>query len=48
MNGVDACAALEILCAYNAALDDAVPFDPKTLDGRVTKGLTLPNPHWAP
>lgn len=47
MKGVNALAALETLSAYNAAVNDNVPFDPTTLDGRGTKGLTLPKSHWA-
>ena len=47
MNGVDAVAALETLHEYNAAVDDNVPFDPTALDGKGTKGLSLPKTHWA-
>src|SRR5690606_26131386 len=32
---------------YNAAVDDAVPFDPTVRDGKGTKGLTLPKSNWA-
>ena len=47
LKGVDAAAALETLHAYNAAVDDAVPFDPTSLDGKSTKGLSLEKSHWA-
>lgn len=47
MSGVNADAALETLHAYNAAVDDQVDFDPTALDGKGTKGLSLPKSHWA-
>ncbi|WP_223421911.1 FAD-dependent tricarballylate dehydrogenase TcuA [Tateyamaria pelophila] len=47
MVGVDAPAALATLEAYNAAVDETVPFDPTALDGKCTRGLALPKSHWA-
>ena len=47
MTGVDGTAALQTLHAFNAAVDDSVPFDPTALDGKGTKGLALPKTHWA-
>lgn len=47
MTGVDATAARATLDAYNEAVDDTAPFDPTALDGKATKGLTLPKSHWA-
>lgn len=47
MAGVDASAALATLDAYNAAVDDAVPFDPTALDGKGTDGVSPPKSNWA-
>lgn len=47
MEGVDADAALATLEAYNSAVDEDVPFDPTSLDGKGTKGLALPKSNWA-
>lgn len=47
MTGVDAAAARATLEAYNKAVDDSVCFDPTVLDGKGTRGLTLPKSHWA-
>jgi len=47
MEGVDAPTALATLAAFNAAVDDGVPFDPTALDGKSAKGLTPPKSHWA-
>ena len=47
MTGVDAAAALETIAAFNAGVDDDVPFDPTVLDGKGTRGLELPKTHWA-
>ncbi|MEM6761473.1 MAG: FAD-dependent tricarballylate dehydrogenase TcuA [Pseudomonadota bacterium] len=45
--GVDADAALGTLKAFNAAVDESVPFDPTILDGKGTKGLELQKTNWA-
>lgn len=47
MQGVDGKAAMETITAYNAAVDDEVVFDPTSLDGKGTTGLTPPKSHWA-
>lgn len=47
MEGVDSPVALETLHAYNKAVDDAVPFDPTSLDGKSASSLTTPKSHWA-
>lgn len=47
MEGVDSAAALATLIAYNAAVNETVPFDPTSLDGKGTDGLTPPKSHWA-
>lgn len=47
MQGVDTAAALRTLRAYNAAVDDAVAFDPTRLDGKGTRGLALGKSNWA-
>lgn len=47
MKGVDAKAALATLSEYNAAVNEAVDFDPTALDGKGTTGITPPKSHWA-
>lgn len=47
MEGVDAKEALRTLTDYNAAVDEATPFDPTSLDGKGTSGLDLPKSNWA-
>ncbi|MEM6665793.1 MAG: FAD-dependent tricarballylate dehydrogenase TcuA, partial [Pseudomonadota bacterium] len=47
LEGVDGPAALSTLKAYNDAVDDAVPFDPTSLDGKGTHGLALAKSNWA-
>ncbi|MEM1373022.1 MAG: FAD-dependent tricarballylate dehydrogenase TcuA [Pseudomonadota bacterium] len=47
LEGVDTDAALATLEAYNAAVDTSVEFDPTTLDGKGTRGLTLAKSNWA-
>lgn len=47
MTGVDASGALDTLQSYNAAVDETVPFDPTSLDGKGTPSLALPKSHWA-
>ena len=47
MAGIDGAAALQTLDAYNAPVDDSVPFDPMVLDGKGTTGQSLPKPNWA-
>jgi len=47
MTGVSASGALDTLQGFNAAVDETVPFDPTSLDGKGTRLLTLPKSHWA-
>lgn len=47
LDGLDHARAAETVAAFNAAVDDAVPFDPTVLDGKGTKGLPLPKSNWA-
>jgi len=47
LDGTDPQAARSTLDAYNAAVNDAVPFDPTSLDGKNTQGLPLPKSNWA-
>ena len=47
LDGIDPAAARATLAAYNAAVDDATPFDPTVLDGKATKGLALAKSNWA-
>jgi len=47
LDGVDPAAAMATLEAYNAAVDDKIPFDPTVLDGKGTDGLSLPKSNWA-
>lgn len=37
----------ETVAAYNAAVEEAVPFDPTVKDGKGTRGLPLPKSNWA-
>lgn len=39
--------ALETITAYNASIDDDIPFNPNIKDGRATIGLPLPKSNWA-
>jgi tricarballylate dehydrogenase len=45
--GLDQAQALETLREFNAAVDEAVDFDPTIKDGKSTKGLDLNKSHWA-
>ncbi len=47
LDGVDPGRALETIRAYNAAVDDATPFDPTVKDGRSARGVTPPKTNWA-
>ncbi|APX12539.1 FAD-dependent tricarballylate dehydrogenase TcuA [Tateyamaria omphalii] len=47
LDGVDQAQAAQTLADYNAAVDDAVPFDPTILDGKGTQGLPLAKSNWA-
>ncbi|MEM9435270.1 MAG: FAD-dependent tricarballylate dehydrogenase TcuA [Pseudomonadota bacterium] len=47
LEGVDANAARQTLDAFNAAVDESVPFDPTTLDGKRADGLSVPRSNWA-
>lgn len=47
MDGVDTDAVLRELGAYNEAVEANVAFDPTCLDGKGTRGLSLPKSNWA-
>jgi tricarballylate dehydrogenase len=47
LDDVNADAALAELCAFNAAVEDQVPFNPNVKDGRGTKGLIVNKSNWA-
>jgi len=47
LEGIDPAAALATLEAYNAAVNEDVSFDPTSLDGKGTQGLSLPKSNWA-
>ncbi|MEH3066221.1 MAG: FAD-dependent tricarballylate dehydrogenase TcuA [Methylobacterium radiotolerans] len=47
LEGIDRAAARRTIAAFNAAVDESVPFDPTVKDGRGTKGLALPKSNWA-
>lgn len=47
LEGVDAHAARATLDAFNEAVNEDVPFDPTSLDGKNTPGLPLPKSNWA-
>lgn len=46
LEGVDGAAALQTLEAYNAAVDETVPFEPSVLDGKAAR-LPLAKSNWA-
>jgi tricarballylate dehydrogenase len=47
LEGVDAEQFLKEIAAYNAAVDDAIPFNPNVKDGRRTRGLAVDKTNWA-
>ena len=47
LEGVDAEAFLAEIGAYNAAVDQTVPFNATIKDGRATRGLAVPKSNWA-
>jgi tricarballylate dehydrogenase len=47
LEGVDPAAFLDEIARYNAAVDQATPFDPNVKDGRGTKGLDVAKTNWA-
>ena len=47
LDGIDPAKARATLAAFNAAVDDATPFDPTVLDGKGTRGLTPAKSNWA-
>ena len=47
MNGVDARTFVRSVQAYNAAVEESIPFDPTVKDGRCTKGLSVNKSNWA-
>ncbi|NNC65775.1 MAG: FAD-dependent tricarballylate dehydrogenase TcuA [Gammaproteobacteria bacterium] len=47
LDGVDTQACIDEIQAYNAAVQQDVPFDPNVKDGRNTLGLTVNKSNWA-
>jgi tricarballylate dehydrogenase len=47
LDDVDPRRALETILAFNAAVQQEVPFNPNVKDGRGTTGLTVPKSNWA-
>ena len=47
LEGVDPKGFLAMIKAYNAAVDQNVPFNPNVKDGRGTRGLAPPKSNWA-
>lgn len=47
LEGIDREAFLRTVEQYNAAIDDAVPFNPAVKDGRGTSGLAIDKSNWA-
>jgi len=47
LEGVNAAQFVETVAAYNAAVQQDVPFDPTVKDGRGTTGLDVPKSNWA-
>jgi tricarballylate dehydrogenase len=47
MDGVSVDGFLREVAAYNAAVNQNIPFDPNTKDGRCTSGLAIDKSHWA-
>ena len=47
MEGIDKEKFLKEVAAYNAAIDESVPFNPNEKDGRGTAGLNVPKTNWA-
>ena len=47
LEDVDAERFLATVKEYNAAVDQAVPFNPNVKDGRAAKGLAVPKSNWA-
>ena len=47
MEGVDFTAAMRTLTDFNDSVNDDIAFDPTTLDGKSTSGITPPKSHWA-
>jgi tricarballylate dehydrogenase len=47
LDGIDREAFLRTVRAFNAAIDDSVPFNPAVKDGRRTNGLAIEKSNWA-
>jgi tricarballylate dehydrogenase len=47
LEGVDPQGFLAMIKAYNAAVDQNVPFNPNVKDGRGTRGIMPPKSNWA-
>jgi tricarballylate dehydrogenase len=47
LDGFDSEAFLRTVAEFNAAVDEALPFNPAVLDGRSTRGLAIDKTNWA-
>jgi tricarballylate dehydrogenase len=47
LDGVESQACIDEITAYNAAVQQEVPFDPNVKDGRATRGLAIEKSNWA-
>ena len=47
LDGVDTQSCIDEIKAYNAAVQQKIPFDPNVKDGRSTQGLTVNKSNWA-
>lgn len=47
LEGIDQAAFLRTVAAFNAGVDEDIPFNPAVKDGRGTRGLTIPKSNWA-
>lgn len=47
MDGMNETAFIQTVETFNAAVMTDIPFDPTTLDGRGTRGLSIPKSNWA-
>src|SRR5690606_5298807 len=47
LDGVDKDGFLKEIAAYNAAVDQSIPFNPNVKDGRRTVGLSIDKTNWA-
>jgi len=47
LEGVDTQACIDEIAAFNAAVQQNIPFDPNIKDGRATRGLAIDKSNWA-